>query len=222
MLYLQQYLSRAGITSRRKAVELIKSGQIKVNGQVAKVCQEIDPDKDSVLFKGRSIKAKKYVYYLVHKPIGYTCSTKDKYAQKLVIDLVPPSPKVWIVGRLDKNSRGLVILTNDGEFTQKLTHPSFQHEKEYLVILNKNIQTSLLSKLTQGVKLQEGVAKVDKIKQLTKRQINLTIHQGWYRQIRRMMKKCGYGVVDLLRIRIADYKLGELKVGQYKQLKNLS
>ena len=220
LIYLQQFLSQAGVASRRQAVELIKQGRVKVNNQLARPGLKIDPQSDKVKLDKRLVRPQfNYVYYLVNKPVGYTCTLKDKHAAKKIIDLVPRSPKVWPVGRLDKNSRGLIILTNDGQLTQQLTHPRFQHPKEYLVKLNQPVTPQLLSKLKKGVKLKEGVARVDRLKKISPTQLSLVIHQGWNRQIRRMFKQCGYQVVDLQRIRLGQWKLGRLKEGAYRQFK---
>ncbi len=220
LIYLQQFLSQAGIASRRQAVELIKQGRVKVNNQPAYPGLKINPRSDKVKLDKRLVRPQlKYVYYLVNKPVGYTCTLKDKYAAKKITDLVPASPKVWPVGRLDKDSRGLVILTNDGVFTQQLTHPRFKHPKEYLVKLEQAITPQLLSKLKKGVKLKEGIARIDELKKISPFKLSLVIHQGWKRQIRRMLKICGYRVVDLQRIRMAKWKLGRLKPGAYRTFK---
>lgn len=218
-IYLQQFLSQAGVASRRSATDAIKQGRVKVNGRTAELGLKIDPRKDKIKIGKRLIKMEaKKIYYLVNKPIGYTSTTKDKHAKKLVTQLVPQIPKVWPVGRLDKNSHGLIILTNDGELTNRLTHPKFNHQKEYLVTLNKPIAKELLLKLDRGIKLKEGLAKADKLKKISSLKLSITIHQGWNRQIRRMLDKCGYKVADLQRIRIGEYKLGNLKTGKYKRI----
>ena len=222
MIYLQQLLSQSGIASRRRATELIKSGKIKINDKIAQAGQKIDPQKDKVKLNNKLIKPQiKRIYYLVNKPVGYACTTRDSHSVKKVVDLVPAKSKVWPVGRLDKDSSGLIILTNDGELTHRLTHPSFLHEKEYLVTFDKTVKASLLSKLIKGVKLREGLAKVDKLKKINDTKLSLTIHQGWNRQIRRMFKQCGYQVIGLERIRIGKIKLGNLRPGQYIKLSNL-
>ncbi|NMC51745.1 rRNA pseudouridine synthase [Candidatus Kuenenbacteria bacterium] len=219
---LTQFISNSGLCSRRQAEELIRRGEVRVNGRLAVLGLKIDPQKDKIEANGQLIKpAEKKVYYLVNKPIGYTCTVKDIHAEKKVIDLVPPFPRVWPVGRLDRDSRGLIILTNDGDLTYKLTHPKFEHPKEYLVTLNKPITPELLLKLKQGVKLEEGLAKVDSMKQVSPTKLSITIHQGWKRQIRRMVEAGGYKVVDLVRVRIGKIKLGELKEGKYKELKEV-
>lgn len=220
LIYLQQFLSQAGIASRRQAIELIKQGKVKVNNQVAQLGLKIDPSQNKVKVNNQLIKPPlKKVYYLVNKPIGYTCTLKDKFALKKVTDLVPPLPKVWPVGRLDKNSHGLIILTNDGQLTHQLTHPSFRRPKEYLVMLDKKVNVELLSKLEKGVKLKEGMAWVDQVKKISPYRLSLVVHQGWNRQIRRMLAACGYQVIDLQRIRIGKWRLGSLKSGAYKPIK---
>jgi len=219
-IYLQQFLSTAGLASRRAAADLIKQGRVKVNHKPAELGIKIDPGKDNVKINNRLIKYQSQkVYYLVNKPIGYTSTVKDRHALKKVVDLVPKVPKVWPVGRLDKDSHGLIILTNDGELTNKLTHPKFKHEKEYIVTINKAITQDLLLKLSQGVKLEEGPARADKINKLSENKLSITLHQGWKRQIRRMMEKCGCMVIDLERVRIDKIKLDDLPIGKYEKLK---
>jgi len=219
MLYLQQFLSQAGVAARRQAIDLIKSGVVKVNNKTAQAGVKIDPLKDKIKVNDELIKpVASLVYYLVNKPIGYTCTVDDYHAQHKVVDLVPPIPKVWPVGRLDKNSHGLIILTNDGDFTHQLTHPKFEHAKEYIVTLNKTITADLLPQLKKGIKLSEGLAKVDQIKVLTDDKISIIIHQGWHRQIRRMLGFCNYKAVDLQRIKVGQWSLGNLEVGKYKKI----
>lgn len=221
-IYLQQFLSQSGVASRRQATQYIKSGKLKVNGRLGQLGQKVDPSKDKIKFNNKLVKFHEAtIYYLLNKPVGYVSTLKDSHASHKVVDLVPKVPKVWPVGRLDKDSHGLLILTNDGELTHKLTHPSFGHDKEYIATLDKSLDSSALSSLSKGVRLKEGIAKVDKIKKLTQNQISLTIHQGWQRQIRRMFEVLGYQVVDLQRVRIGQIKLGSLPPGQFKKLSKL-
>ncbi|OGG87618.1 hypothetical protein A3B87_00685 [Candidatus Kuenenbacteria bacterium RIFCSPHIGHO2_02_FULL_39_13] len=218
-IYLQQFLSTAGLASRRAATDLIKQGRVKVNHKPAELGIKIDPKKDRIEYQGKIIKApEEKVYYLVNKPIGCTSTVKDRHALKKVVDLVPKVPKVWPVGRLDKDSHGLIILTNDGDLTNKLTHPKFKHEKEYIITINKAVTQDLLSKLSKGVKLEEGLARADKINKLDENKLSITLHQGWKRQIRRMLGKCGYRVIDLQRIRVDKIKLGNLRIGLYAKV----
>jgi pseudouridine synthase len=217
---LTKYISASGFCSRRAAEELIRSGQVTVDSKPAILGQKVDPTTSEVRVSGHLIAgAEKMVYYLVNKPIGYICTTKDSHAKDQVIDLVPPVPKVWPVGRLDKDSHGLIILTNDGALTYELTHPKFEHAKEYLVTVRPEITGQLLAELKRGVKLEEGIAKADILKKVSASKLSIVIHKGWNRQIRRMLGACGYRVVDLERIRIGKIRLGELKEGEYKEIK---
>ena len=219
-IYLQQFLSQAGVASRRQAIELIKSGEVKVNNKVIQISVKINPSKDKVKINNKIISpVSSLVYYIVNKPIDYTCTLSDRYARYKVIDLVPSIPKVWPVGRLDKDSHGLVLLTNDGDLTYKITHPKFEHAKQYITTLSKDIHDDLLFQLEQGVKLKEGVAKVDQVKQLANNKILITIHQGWHRQLRRMLGAFNYKIIDLERVQVGEWKLDNLKIGEYRQIK---
>ncbi|HOZ36438.1 MAG TPA: pseudouridine synthase [bacterium] len=222
LINLTKHISASGFCSRRAAEEFIRSGQVTVDSKPAVLGQKVDPATAQVKVLGRLVAgAEKMVYYLVNKPIGYICTTKDIHAKNQVVDLVPPMPKVWPVGRLDKDSRGLVILTNDGALTYELTHPKFEHQKEYLATLDKDITLELLLKLKQGVKLEEGLAKADSVKKVSPTKLSIVIHQGWNRQIRRMLGACGYRVKDLVRVRIGKMKLGELPSGKFREVKFL-
>ncbi len=218
---LQKILARYGVASRRKAEELILSGLVLVNGQKVKLGDKADELKDKISVAGKIINLsnENFVYYLLNKPVGYECSLKRKRSEKLAIDLVPKNPRVWTVGRLDKNSRGLLILTNDGRLTEELTHPRYEHEKEYLVIVDKNITSGFLKRMKKGVLLSEGMANADKIKAAGSRKFYLTLHQGWKRQIRRMCEALSYRVIDLQRVRIGKWKIGKLREGKYKKFK---
>lgn len=216
---LAKFLAVCGLASRRQAEVLISGGLVKVNGQVVtKLSTQIEIDHDQVEVRGRILKIENKVYYLLHKPVGYLSSVQDPHHQKLVTNLVPTSPKVWPVGRLDKDSRGLLLLTNDGDLTYLLTHPKHAVKKVYQVELNKIIDAKLLSKLKQGVDLEEGLAQVDSIKKISNTSLEITIHQGWNRQIRRMLAACGYKVLDLIRIKEGSLSLGDLGVGEYRIL----
>jgi pseudouridine synthase len=213
---LQKILSRYGVASRRKAEELILNNKVKVNGKISKLGDKADIVKDKVFVNNKELKVKEnFVYYILNKPKGYICSVEDRHSKKLITDLVSKEPKVWPVGRLDKDTTGLIILTNDGDLTNKLTHPSFKHEKEYVVEVNKPITPDFLQKMQKGIKLEEGNARADKIKKISDKRFNLILHQGWKRQIRRMCKELNYSVLELKRIRIGKIKLGVLKIGKY-------
>lgn len=216
---LAKFLSLAGVSSRREAEKLISQGKVKVNGEIHKeLGKQIDEDKDEVSFKGKVLKVDPKVYYLVHKPKGYLSSKKRFKQDKLVTDLVPKSPAVYPAGRLDKDSTGLIILTNDGDLALKLTHPRYQVKKDYLVTLDKELTPEVKNKLLRGIKLTEGKAVVDSVEEIKPKVCKLTIHQGWNRQIRRMFGKLGITVLELKRVKEGKIALGDLKPGEFKKL----
>lgn len=218
-LRLAKFLASAGVASRRQAEALILGGQVKVNGKIiTHLPTKIDPEQDQVLVKGKIVKTANKVYYLLHKPIAYLSSAKDPHHQKLVTQLVPRQPKVWPVGRLDKDSRGLLLLTNDGELTFLLTHPKHAVAKVYQVEVNKKITAALLTQLKKGIRLEEGLAKADQVRKIADYKLELTIHQGWNRQVRRMLAQAGYRVTDLLRTQEGNLDLADLAVGKYRIL----
>lgn len=219
LIRLAKFLSDGGIASRRQAEKFISAGQVFVNGvKVTSLGTKVDPKKDNVYFKGQLVKSTDKVYYLLNKPVGYICSVKDPHNKKTVLSLVPASPKVWPVGRLDMDSSGLLLLTNDGDLTFQLTHPKFVISKTYQVKVNKIISPADLSALKRGVRLTEGMAKFDRMELRGKQELVVSIHQGWKRQIRRMLASLGYQVMSLVRLSEGDLSLGDLPVGKYKIL----
>ncbi len=220
---LQKYLSRCGVASRRQSEKLILAGLVKVNGKIVKkLGTKIDPDKDRVIVNDSSISPRRLVYYVVYKPKGYTCTVSDIHADKLVTELVPKDPKVYPVGRLDKNSEGLLLLTNDGTLTQKIAHPSFECEKEYEVLVSGKPSELTIRYLQKGTKLGEYQTKPATIK-LIKSFSNTTLYrvilkEGKKRQIRRMFDKFHHDVLKLKRVRIKNLTLDNLKEGEYRKL----
>lgn len=222
---INRFLSQAGICSRRKAEVYIQKGDVKVNDKIiSNLSTIIDTEKDIVLFHDKIVKLpNQFVYYALNKPVGYISTSKDTHALKKVIDLVPKNPRVYPVGRLDKNSRGLIILTNDGELANKLTHPSFNHTKtyefEFLAPLNR--LNKCLNRLSGIIKLDEGNAKFDSMKILkidkerSIARLLVTLHQGWKRQIRRMCAVIGCEVIDLYRIQIGKCNIDNIPKGKY-------
>lgn len=218
---LNKFMSDSGVCSRRAADTLIFSGKVRINGITAQVGTKVDPEKDVVFVNGKRVEAgSEKVYYILNKPVGYVTTSSDPFGRKKIVDLVPSDPRVYPVGRLDYDTSGLLILTNDGDFTHRCTHPKFEKEKEYEV--NCRIQNSefKISKFKEGVKLEEGLAKVDKISILEEKgsviKLSIVIHQGWNRQIRRMCEALGLEVISLKRVRIGDMKLPNIKEGEYK------
>lgn len=220
MMRLAKFLALAGVASRRRAEEIIRDGQVWVNGAPQKdLTKQIDETRDKVTYRNRRLQIEDKVYYLVHKPEGYISAASGRKGEKLVVDLVPPRPKVYPVGRLDKDSSGLILLTNDGDLAYRLMHPKFEIAKTYIVRLKKVISPASVERLLQGIPLEEGLAKADRVKLLQPKMIEITIHQGWNRQIRRMIGALGNEVLHLKRIQEGNLKLLTLKPGMFKPLK---
>jgi pseudouridine synthase len=217
---LQKFIADNGYCSRRKAETLIEEGRVKVNGNPAKIGMRVD-EKDNVVVEGKKIKTKKELLYIaLNKPVGYVCTHKKEKGKKNIFSLVSDvEERLFVVGRLDEDSRGLVILTNDGDFAYHLTHPSFQHEKEYEVQVSKEPSESTISELLRGVNIGEKTrAKAQKIEKIGNKKYKLILTEGKKRQIRRMFEKFSCTVLDLRRIRIENYHLGTLKEGQWKYI----
>lgn len=216
---IAKYLAECGIASRRKSEALILTGKVKVNGTIMlNIAERIDPQKDTIEALGQQIKPAKNVYYLLYKPIGYTSTTKDPHAEKLITELVPKKPKVYPVGRLDKYTSGLIILTNDGELTQKLTHPKYEKQKEYSIKTNYPLTSTEINQIKKGVKLEDGLIKPDLFEK-TEDAYKLVIHSGRKRIVRRLINHFGKKVSQLKRTRLGKLTLGNLKPGEYRALK---
>jgi pseudouridine synthase len=216
---ISKFLSECGVASRRKSEELIKRGKIFVNGQrLSNVAERINPQKDEVKAFGKIVKPKNHVYYLLYKPVGYTTTTADIHAQNLITDLVPNEPPVWPVGRLDKNTSGLILLTNDGEFTQKLTHPKYEKEKEYSIITNQSLSEEEISKIQNGLHLDDGSIKPELFEGIKDNQYKMILKEGRKRIVRRIIEKVGKRVAQLKRVRVATLTLGSLKPSEWRKL----
>lgn len=228
---LNKFISRCGEASRRKAEELIRAGAVSVNGKIVSAVLLVDPDLDEVCVNGRKISPPdRLVYYMINKPIGYASTLSDPHIDRTVKDLLPVSERIFPVGRLDVDSCGLLILTNDGELTHKLTHPSYEHEKEYEVFASWIIKypgrtkgRALLLKFEEGV-LIDGIktlpAKVDcrKIDE-TGILFRIVLKEGRNRQIRKMCEAVGLSVRSLTRLRIGKLELGDLMPGEFRKIK---
>ncbi len=221
---LQKFIADSGFCSRRKAEELIKKGKVFLNGKVAEPGSKAS-EKDDVRIGKRTIREKKEkIYIKLNKPKGYTCTNRKFGKEKNIFELLNIKERMFVLGRLDKDSRGLVVLTNDGDWAYKMTHPSFEHEKEYYVkIKNQNtkIKENLEKKLTKGVDIGEGdgTVKAKEVKQISDNIFKIILTQGRKRQIRRMFKPLGYKVEDLKRTRINDIELGDLEESNWNFLK---
>jgi pseudouridine synthase len=219
LMRLQKFLSAAGVCSRRQGEVYIKKGLVRVNGVVVTAMgTQVDPQKDKVVFEGRSVGVSEdMVYIALNKPVDYVTSCHQP-TDKIVLDLVALKQRIYPVGRLDKDSTGLLLLTNDGRLHHRLSHPSFDHEKEYVVTTPRPIEDSALKRLASGLKLNGRKTRSAKVKRLAPDRFAITLKEGRNRQIRRMVGQVGHGVAALERVRIANVKLGRLKSGAWRHL----
>jgi len=214
---INKFITQAGVCSRRQADQLIKEGRVLINNQKASLGDQV-AESDQVKVSGKIIKpVSQKIYLAYHKPVGVICTT-DLSKKDNIMERVQVRERVFPVGRLDVESSGLILLTNDGDWANKLMHPKFEHQKEYLVTVDKALAAEYLEKLKRGVRLAEGLAKADQIKKIGEKDFLITIHQGWNRQIRRMAEKAGFNVVALKRVRIGKFKLGSLRPDEWKYL----
>jgi 23S rRNA pseudouridine2605 synthase len=221
---LQKVLARAGYGSRRVCEELIRSGRVKMNGEIAQLGDRADLAHDNVLVDGKTIEdAEGLVYILLNKPRGYLSSTRSQGRNPTVLRLVPTDTRIYPVGRLDLHSEGLLLMTNDGNLTNRLTHPRYEHEKEYRVLLNRKPDKEQLQQWRRGVVLPDGYkTKPLRIKDSSSSRdgfwINIIMTEGRKRQIRETADILGLGVLRLIRIRLASLHLGDLPVGEWRWL----
>jgi 23S rRNA pseudouridine2605 synthase len=218
---LQKHLADCGVASRRRAEQLITSGVITVNGElVTKLGTKIDPLKDKVEIAGRPVKAKEpKIYIKLNKPRGFVSSCRKHPGEKTILDLVKDLPyRLYPVGRLDKDSEGLMLLTNDGELANRLMHPRYEHEKEYLVNVELRITNDKLRNFQSGIVLDGKKTLPAKVKLIDPTTFSITLKEGKKRQIRKMVEAAGNWVANLKRIRIRNIKLNDLAPGQYALL----
>ncbi|MFC1516085.1 pseudouridine synthase [Thermodesulfobacteriota bacterium] len=216
---LHKYLSSAGVCSRRQGEEYIKNGRISVNGHViTAVGTKIDPDTDRVEFDGKLVEMTAHpVYIALNKPRGYVTSCSHP-GEKIVLDLVNIPERIYPVGRLDKDSIGLLLLTNDGRLHHRLSHPSFDHEKEYNVTVSKPISASALQRIAKGMPLMGSKTREAVVERISSRRFRIVLKEGKNRQIRRMIKKVGNRVTRLKRTRVSNIRLGKLAEGNWRYL----
>jgi 23S rRNA pseudouridine2605 synthase len=218
---LQKVLAALGWGSRRICEDLIADGRVTVNGEVAELGRRVDTLIDLIAVDGVPIGARPdLVYYLLNKPRGVISTANDPQGRPTVVDIVPQSPRVFPVGRLDAETEGLLLLTNDGELTHFLTHPSKGVEKEYLVLLvgNPRLTEGQLKALRDGVELDDGMTAPAKVGQRSDGSVTITIHEGRNRQVRRMIEAIGHRVDRLVRVRIGPIKDSSLRPGAWREL----
>ena len=220
---LQKYLSRAGVASRRAAEELIKAGRVMVNGQaVRELGVKIDPDQDAVKVDGRRVRPEPLVTVMLHKPYGYISTTKDPQGRRVVTDLLGhQGPRLYPVGRLDYDATGLLLLTNDGELAQRLTHPRYQVPRTYRVSVAGEVGRETLTRLAAGVVVEgrEVPAEVEvRKREAEKTVLEITVREGRYHLIKRLLEQVGHQVLKLKRIAYGPLKLGRLPRGMHRLL----
>ena len=216
---LQKVLARAGIGSRRVCEELIANGRVTVNGEVALLGRRVDPQEDRVEVDGVPVGVRPdLVYYVLNKPAGVVTTAADTHGRPTVVELVPPEPRVFPVGRLDTETEGLLLLTNDGDLTHRLTHPSFGVEKEYLAEVEGSPSRAAIRRLREGVLLDDGLTAPAKASLQPPNLVTLVIHEGRNRQVRRMCDAIGHPVRRLVRTRVGPITDRTLKPGEWRPL----
>jgi 23S rRNA pseudouridine2605 synthase len=223
---LLKALTEAGIGSRRWLADAIKQSRVKVNGEIAEdFRQPVNVETARITLSGQPIdlKPRQLVYIMLNKPRGIMSTTSDERGRRTVLDILPEKYRqlrLYPVGRLDKDSTGLLLLTNDGELTNRLTHPRFEHEKEYMVSISGKLKPEEKRKLEQGIELEDGLTYPAAVKEIEAPPFNysITIHEGRKRQVRRMFENLGHPVLALKRIRMGSLSLGKLKEGEIREL----
>ena len=216
---IQKILAAAGVASRRAVEEMVAEGRITVNRQPARLGQRVDPDQDAVEVDGVPVGLRTgLVYYLLNKPPGVVTTASDPQGRPTVVDMVPSEPRVFPVGRLDADSEGLLLLTNDGGLTHRLTHPSFGVPKEYLAHVEGRPSRGALRRLRDGVELNDGAAQAVTVSLLEPSVIRIVVHEGRNRLVRRMCEAVGHPVIRLVRTRIGPLADRSLPPGQWRVL----
>ena len=224
---LQKYLANNGVASRRKAEEMILTGKVSVNGKVVtELGTKINPSLDKIEVNGQEIKEEnEHIYILLNKPIGYVTTVKDQFNRDSVLDLVKTNKRLVPVGRLDMYTSGALILTNDGDFVYKVTHPKHEIEKTYTVTIKGIVKQEEVEKLRQGVKIEDYITKPARVKILktdeekNQSRLEITIHEGKNRQVRKMCEAINHKVLALHRSKIAGIGVKDIELGKWRYLK---
>jgi 23S rRNA pseudouridine2605 synthase len=224
LVRLQKYLAEAGIASRRRCEELIKAGRVSVNGlSVQLLGTKVDSERDSVSIDGKPVVRERKVYIALNKPAGFLCTSHDTHGRQRAVDLLPRSlPRLYTVGRLDKDTEGLLLLTNDGTFSLRLTHPRYKMSKTYLVEVEGELTRAEMAHLLRGVHSDGEMLRAEKIFQVHAQNnattLRLVLNEGKNRQIRRMMAVVGHPVKRLVRLAVGPVELGDLGTSQWRHL----
>lgn len=220
---LQKFMAECGVASRRKSEELIEMGKVKVNGHIAHIGDKINPKKDLVTVRGKKInKADRMYYIMLNKPRGYVTTVSDELGRKTVMDLIDVKARIYPVGRLDKDSEGLLILTNDGSFANALTHPKHNYAKVYRVTVRPSVNDEILDKLRNGIEIDGRKTAPCDVNVITEEEgrvvLEFILREGRNRQIRKMCEAVDLEVARLKRISIGPVKLGMLQPGKSREL----
>jgi 23S rRNA pseudouridine2605 synthase len=216
---LQKVLARVGFGSRRTCEELIADGRVTVNGEVAELGRRVDTERDQVEVDRVPVGVLPgLVYYLLNKPAGVVTTASDPEGRRTILELVPSSPRVFPVGRLDQATEGIIVLTNDGELAQRVAHPSHGVEKEYLAEVEGAPSPGAIRRLREGVALEDGMTAPAKVSAVSPNLLRITIHEGRNRQVRRMCEAVGHPVIRLVRTRVGPISGRSLKPGEWREL----
>jgi 23S rRNA pseudouridine2605 synthase len=216
---INRFLASAGLGSRRGVEEIIRSGRVRINGVVVTDLATVVGPDDSVRVGSRVVRTETSLSAVLHKPLGYVCSADDELGRRTIFELLPAKwPRVHHVGRLDRESEGLLIVTNDGELSLALTHPRFKVEKEYEVRIDKPFEPEHRAKLLRGFHIQGGRAKAEQVEIVAPQLLRIVLLQGIKRQIRLMLYELGYEVERLVRVRIGSLKIAALRPGEWRLL----
>ena len=216
---LNRFLAAAGIGSRRHCDELIAAGRVAINGTVCTDFSAEPGPRDHVKVDGKLIRVGPPLTIMLHKPAGFVSTRKDPHVRDTVFDLLPTKfSRLFNIGRLDAQTEGLLLVTNDGELAQRLTHPRYKIEKEYEVILDRPWDSALAPKLLRGIILDGQQARIARLHPVSATRLRVVLRQGINRQVRRMFEAVGYRVKDLIRVRIANLRLGDLPRGHWRAL----
>ena len=216
---LNRFLAAAGVASRRKCDDLIASGRVTINGRVCTDFSAQPSERDHVKLDGKLVRMERAMTILLNKPPGFVSTRHDPHTRDTIFDLLPPKfPRLFNVGRLDAQSEGLLLLTNDGDLTQRLTHPRFKIEKEYEITLDRHWDSEHSQKLLRGIFLDGQRAQIVRLHSIGPTRLRVVLRQGLNQQIRRMFSAVGYNVKRLVRIRIGNLRLGDLPRGDWRLL----
>ncbi len=217
---VQKILAHAGIASRRKCEEIIKEGKVSVNNKVITIGDKADPDKDVIKVNGERIKSEKKRYIILNKPKGYVTTAYDPRGRKTVIDLVDMKERIFPVGRLDLFSEGLLILTNDGDFANRIMHPRYEKTKTYNAMLDRKLEHDDLTRLKTGIVIEKRKVVPDNLflNNKDKRNVVISIHEGRHKIVKRLFKELGYYITSLKRTRIGSITLKSLASGEWREL----